>query len=182
MGLMDKVMTSNGGTSNPYGRAGFHIIRVERITVREATADLKAAFMVDGRVLFTDREGGEYKTGSVIRFQDPCRYPDRTAALIRRVVHAGKKSLFAMQGKTDKIDEMDLGLTRKEGESDDAFAARVGAEANRLVGPDQPLVGSILVINATEKKNRNTGAPYTLFEPAVPAKDDLIRAGLVKAA
>jgi hypothetical protein len=176
---MDSVMSSQGSAQLPYGRKGNHVVRLERLTVREAKGDVKAAFMLDCRVLFTDNADGSYSKGSVIRFQDPFKFPDKTKPLIRRCLHIAKQSLPEV-AKNGAIDELTLGLKQNDGETEDDFKKRISSEAERLSGVTQPLVGSIFVINAIEKKNQNTGKPYTLFEPALATREDLVRAGLVK--
>lgn len=182
MSLIDQVMTANGDANYAYGKQGRHVIRIVRITLREPGGQiLKPGFSVDGELLWSDRsdfapgvEGGN-KRGSVIRFNDPFRFPEQTLARARRTIHKAK---MAKEGR--EIAEATLGLEKVDGEDDKAFAARVSAEVKRLLGPDQPLVGALLTVTAVERKNKQTGATYTLFEPMTPTEEDLRNAGLLK--
>jgi len=179
MSLIDSVMGANGDANYAYGKAGRHLIRVSRITLREANAQmLKPGFSVDGELLHSNRadfapdvESGN-KRGAVVRFNDPFKYPEQTLARVRRTVRAAKEAKMG-----EPVSEATLGLVKAEGEDDTAFAARIKAELKQLLGPDQPLAGAILTIVATEGKNKTTGTPYTLFEPQVPTEEDLTNAG-----
>lgn len=179
MSLIDSVMTANGDANYAYGKGGRHVIRVARITLREPSGQmLKPGFSVDGELLYSNRadfnpevDGGN-KRGAIVRFNDPFKFPDQALARVRRTVRAAKE---AKEGTP--VSEATLGLEQVEGEDPKAFAARIGAELKRLLGPDQPLAGALLTIVATEGKNKTTGTPYTLFEPQVPTEEDLTNAG-----
>jgi hypothetical protein len=191
MSLLDRVMSANGQSNAAYLRGGRHVIRVHRLELNEpnpAQGIMKPSFKCDGELLFSDRasfaseqstEGDDgkpaNKKGMIVRANDPFKYPDSALARVRRFLVAAKA---AATGK--EVNEATMGLEAGADESESAFASRVSAEVKRLLGPDQPLKGAVLTIVGTEGKNQKTGTPYTLFEPCIPTREDLIAAGLLK--
>lgn len=181
MSLLDAVMTASGDANFAYGRAGRHVCRLSRITLREPSQQmLKPGFSIDVELLHSDRldfsqevEGGN-KRGSIVRFNDPFRYPESALARVRRTLRVAKASKTG-----SSIDEATLGVARAESDDDKAFAQKISAEVKRLLGSEQPLSGAVITVVATEGKNKQTGAPYTIFEPVFPTEDDLKHAGLI---
>lgn len=177
MSLLDGIMSANGDANYSYVKEGRNLVRVSRIVLQDPDPmnnRPKPRFNVDGVLLHSSRadfdpkvEGGN-KKGTTVRANDPFRYPAQTLARVRRTLAC------ALSAKTGKpVDEATMGLVQKEGEDAKAFGERIKAEVARLLGPTQPLAGAIIVIQAKEGKNQQTGSPYTLFEPEVPNEDDL---------
>lgn len=189
MGLLDRILTANGTDSSPYARAGRHLVRLTRAYLRDPAEDptvTKAGGGFDGVIIASTRSATDpsHAKDCQIRVNDGFKFPDSALARMRRGVAAAAS---AKSGKP--VDETTFGLTKTATESDKEFNARITAELKRLFGPDQPLKGALVMFVCTERVNQQgkkeadgTPSVYTLFEVAVPTQEDLVAAGLLKAA
>lgn len=189
MSLLDTIMTASGAPTANYLRGGRHVIRIHRIVLTTPEEDrtlTRPRFQLDGELLYSDRasfsdpnasldgDRPANKKGMIVRVNDPFKFIDTSLARVRRFLAVGKGAKLGAE-----VTESTLGLTKNDKESDSEFAARVLAEAKKLLGVEQPLKGAVMAVIGTESKNQKTGTPYTLFEPAFPTRDDLVNAGMI---
>jgi len=177
MGLLDTIMTAQGDSTANWGRPGRYVIRLASMRLRDmsepgANLDLGNGFRFSGEVLHCNN--GVHNKGDLVSFNDPMRFISSAMAKVRKLLVVAKSS---KEGKA--ISEATLGLEQKAGEDDAAFAARIKAEAKRLVGPEQPLTGAIVTVIVTGGTNKTTGKPYSLFDAIQTTEDDLKQAGLI---
>ena len=179
MALLDSIMNATGESTPNYGKQGTYIGRLRRMRLRDpaepgSNPELKPGFRVDVDVIHCSRVEKDFNAGDIATFTDPFKFVGTALARVRRAAANAKSSKTGAQ-----VSEADFGLSKGEGESDDAFASRVKGEIKRLLGPDQPCNGAVVKIVATEGKNQKTGSPYTLFDLEVPTEEDLRLAGLI---
>ena len=180
MGLLDNIMGAKGDSSVTYGKAGRHVLKLNRIRLRDpsdpsttgGSLDAKPGFRFDGELLCSNRS--DHAKGDVLTFNDPFKFVSSALARARRMIVAAKSSKTG-----EDVSESTLGLVQEKGESDEAFGLRIKAELKSILSDQQPLRGAIITVVATEGKNQNTGTPYTLFEVHVPTEDDLKNAGII---
>lgn len=158
MGLLDKITTASGDGGGNYAKKGRHVLELTRVTYRDESSPLGAGFNFDGKVLATNNPDA-HTVGDVIRgnciFSNP-KMVENNLARMRRILAA-----FATSAKGEKVRESEI--TPKK--------------VLELTGEDQPLVGTIVVVNGSERKGNN-GNVYTLYEAEVPGQADLKAAGL----
>lgn len=187
MGLLDRILTANGDSSNQYAKGGRHLVRLTRAYLRDPSEDTSVQKMgggFDGVIVNSTRTDDQHAKGNSIRVNDGFKYPESALARMRRGIASCATS------KTGKaINEVSFGLTKNDGEDDKAFNLRIVAEVKRLFGSEQPCKGALVVFECTERQNQSgkkddKGNPstYTLFEVVVPTQEDLIAAGLIPAA
>ncbi len=171
MGLLDKVMTASGEASCNYLNGdGVTIGKIALFKFRDkddlppGAENLGNQFRIDIDVIHSTQPcAGERKT-----VNDNFKQPGSALSRMRRACAVAKS---AAEGRV--CTEADQGLTRLEGEDDKAFNKRCSEEIKRLVGPTQPLVGTLVKIITTGGKNQTTGNPYTLFELVPLTAQDL---------
>jgi hypothetical protein len=186
MGLLDKIATADGSGSANYLKAGRHVGRLRLIQLRDpseatgAAADLKPGFKSDIEILGSNRADfgsdapGAFRRGDVGRVTDPFKYPSSALSRVRRLLAAAVTANTGVQATEGALD-----LVKGEGESDKDFLARYSARCKELLGPNQPLNGTIITFEVVERPNQSSpGKTYTLFEAVVPTADDLKMAGL----
>ena len=177
MGLLDRIMSSTDGGGNFAYLQGTrdgtrNVCRVIRMQLDDPTTNdkvTKPAFKVDVEVLASTHPSfgtAAFAKGSVARVNPPSKFVDSLLACARRFI------LAASTSKMGEDLDAALGLKQNDGESDKAFALRVGDEYGKLVGPQQPLAGSIITIISTVKGDPNQKG-YTLYEALVPTTEDL---------
>jgi hypothetical protein len=180
MSLLDTIMTANGDSSANYAMPGRHVVRLNRLTLRDPTAPgaiqgLPAGFKFDGEVLAVSYSEPGKEVGSVLTFTDPFKQQQSALARIRRLLAAAKTA------KTGKVClEANLGLEQAPGEADGVFGERIKDEVKRLLGPTSPLSGAIVTVVVTGGKNQKTGGAYSLFEVFPPTEADLKAAKIIE--
>jgi len=174
MSLFNKIATATGGGAEKYAKHGRHLVRLTKvffIDPSDAPAGsartrpllgFKGVLLHSNRSDFGTTDG--FSRGDEITVNDGCAYLDSALARLRRGLAAAKQSAEGLAN----CDEATLGLVQGKNETDKEFRARVVAEAERLCGPEQPLVGAYVTFDCTEKVKKDGSGRYTLFEVRLP--------------
>jgi hypothetical protein len=189
MSLLNMIATAKGDAAHTYAKGGRHLVTIAEAFFLEpdlATGGKRSTPLVGfrGQVFHStspmfeaDVEGG-FGKGTVLTVNDGCKFPSGIARL-RRGLAAAK---MVKEG-LPHCNQETLGLVRGDNETLSEFHARVVEEANRLLGPKQPLVGALVVFNCVERAGKvkpdGSRGSYTLFEVEVPTEQDLKVAGLL---
>jgi hypothetical protein len=176
MGLLDTIATAQGGGTAAYAKQGRHLVRLSEAFLHEpGTGNPPRANMSSGfRGVQVHSTSEDYPNGTTITVNSPGKFPQTDLAKLRNGLAAAKQ----VKEGLSKCNAATLGLAKDDKESDAEFNARIAAEARRLLGPDQPLSGALVVFACVNKTTR-AGGVFTEFAVEVPTNEDLARAGLV---
>ena len=149
--LLDGITTAKGDASANYLGKGRHIVKITRLVWREETPELAAQFRIDAQLMHTN--GDTKQLGTIVTANvNFGRVKSSSLANVRRLCRV--------------IQETISGKPTTEGHVTPAVV-------NALVGPDQPAVGALIIVNGIEKANKETGKPYTTYECMTLNADDV---------
>lgn len=156
MGLLDQITKVQGNPTANYLRAGRFVAKITRVSIRPEEHELGFGFRMDIDILKSTNP--EFKTGDLatvnLNFK---KYKNDALANMRRILTAAATSAGQGPGKNGVCTEGDV----------------TKALVEKLCGPEQPLVGAIVTVVATAKKNQTNGNTYTLYEVFVPSEQDI---------
>lgn len=153
MGLLDEIGSAQGGPVHNYLKGGRTVLKVTSVTFREATAKIpKPSFKIVGVILGSSNPKHAAEKGMSGTMNLGFKFAEQDLACARRCLRA---LLASKEGRSD--------VTEKE----------AAEKAKDLVGETQPLVGTVITIEAIEKPKKNSEGTFTQYEARVPDEEDL---------
>lgn len=156
-----KKLVETAELSN-YIQNGRHLVRIISVSFRDTSIvqgkTLAPIFNCDVEVLSSPIHAKGETLRANVTFKD---YADKAMA---------RMCSYLAVAKSVKIGKVcspkDLGI---ENVTDSSFEA----ELSRLLGPEQPLAGAVIVVEGIGGTNRTTGKPYTITHAKLPGDADL---------
>jgi hypothetical protein len=172
MGLMEEAAAIQPPRYvNGTGRT---LVRLARLDFQEATTrNPKNRFKVHGVVAKTSSPAHQNDVGNTVIANLLFNFPDRDLERMQQCIRNAAIVKFGMDNELEKAFKAltDANLSADK-EASKAAQKRIADEMTRLVGEEQPLLGTPLTIVSVEAPTRK-GGTFTSYQFEIPSAEDL---------